>query len=175
MKTFTKRLLTHQTKQTQTTESVHMTTTSSAPCLLPTLDLPNVDYFRFLYVSSSSVKTPLSWQVDNLVFIPVFMTSRQFGIHSCLQCVFQSLVHGIFLEIIMLLSTCSKDSRYPTSRSRVTMELSPHPNDMRVRSLHMSVSWQVSIPIVKDDFLAVLLWFIVIQKFLWSKLRGYAT
>ncbi len=34
------------------------------------------------------------------------------------------------------------------------MELSPHPNDIRVRSLHMSVPWQVAIPIVKDDFLA---------------------
>ncbi len=41
-------------------------------------------------------------------------------------CVFQCLVHGIFLEIIMLFSSCSKDSLYPTSRSRATMELSPH-------------------------------------------------
>ncbi len=43
-------------------------------------------------------------------------------------------------------------STSPTSRSRVTMELSPHPNDIRVRSLHMSVSWKVTIPIVKDAF-----------------------
>eukprot|EP00001_Collodictyon_triciliatum_P061582 10950_6 len=35
VKTFTKRLLTNQTNQTQATESAHMTTTSSAPCLLP--------------------------------------------------------------------------------------------------------------------------------------------
>jgi hypothetical protein len=41
------------------------------------------------------------------------ITSRQFGIHSCLQCDFQRLVHGPFLEIIMLFSSCSKDSLYP--------------------------------------------------------------
>ena len=40
--------------------------------LSPTNLLPTVGYFRFLYVSSSSVKTPLSSQVVNLVFIPVF-------------------------------------------------------------------------------------------------------
>ncbi len=81
------------------------------------------------------------------------MTSRQFGIHSWLQCDFHRLVRGIFLEIIMLFSSCSKDSLYPTSRSRTTMELSPHPNDIWVRSLHKNVSWQFSIPIVKDVFL----------------------
>ncbi len=81
------------------------------------------------------------------------MTSRQFGIHSWLQCVFQRLAHGIFLEIIMLFSNCSKDSLYPDSRSRTTMVLSPHPNDIRVRALHMSLSWQVVIPLVQDDFL----------------------
>jgi hypothetical protein len=32
--------------------------------------------------------------------------------------------------------------------------LSPHPNDIRVRSLHMSVPWQLAIPTVKDAFLA---------------------
>jgi hypothetical protein len=53
----------------------------------------------------------------------------------------------------MLFSSFSKDSLYPASRSRATMELSPHPNDIRVRSLHMSVPWQVVIPIVKDAFL----------------------
>ncbi len=37
---------------------------------------------------------------DSFVF-----TSRQFGIHSCLQCVFHRLVHGPFLEIIMLFPT----------------------------------------------------------------------
>ncbi len=31
-----KRLHTNETNQTQTTESVHVTTTSSVPCLLPT-------------------------------------------------------------------------------------------------------------------------------------------
>jgi hypothetical protein len=82
------------------------------------------------------------------------ITSRLFGIHSCLQCAFQRLVHSSFLESIMLFSSCSKDSFYPASRSRATMELSPHPNDIWVRSLHMSVPWQVAFPIVKDAFLA---------------------
>jgi hypothetical protein len=31
-------------------------------------------------------------------------------------------------------------SFYPVSRSRATMELSPHPNDICLRSLHMNVS-----------------------------------
>ncbi len=61
------------------------------------------------------------------------ITSRQFGIHSCLQCVFHRLLHSVCLEIIMLFSSCNKDSLYPSSRSRATMELSPHPNDIRVR------------------------------------------
>jgi hypothetical protein len=43
------------------------------------------------------------------------------GIHSCLQCDFQSLVHSTFLESIMLFSSCSKDSLYPASRSRATI------------------------------------------------------
>ncbi len=54
----------------------------------------------------------------------------------------------------MLFSSFNKDSQYPSSRSRATMELSPHPNDIRVRSLHMSVPCQVVVPIVKDTFLA---------------------
>ncbi len=48
----------------------------------------------------------------------------QFGIHSCLQCDFQSLVNSVFLENIIVFSSCSKDKVYPTSRSRVTI-LSP--------------------------------------------------
>jgi hypothetical protein len=36
VKTFTKRSLTNETNQTQATDSPHRTTTSSAPCLLPT-------------------------------------------------------------------------------------------------------------------------------------------
>ncbi len=68
-------------------------------------------------------------------------------------CDFQCLVHSDVLEIIILFSIWSKDSLYPASRSRATMELSPHPNDIRVRSLHMSVSWQLVIPIVKDALL----------------------
>ena len=58
------------------------------------------------------------------------------------------------VEIIMLFSSWSKDSFYPSSRSSETMELSPHLNDIRVRSLNMSVSWYLVIPIVKvfDDW-----------------------
>lgn len=81
------------------------------------------------------------------------ITSRQFGIHSFLQSVFQCLVHSDFLESIMLFSICCKDSIYPSSRFRSTMELSPHPNDIRLRPVHMSVSWHLVIPIVKYVFL----------------------
>jgi hypothetical protein len=34
--------------------------------------------------------------------------------------------------------------------------MSPHPNDIRVRSIHMIVPWKLSMPIVKDAFLAEL-------------------
>ena len=51
--------------------------------LSPTDLLPTVDYFRFLYVSSSSVKTPLSSQVDNLVFIPTFNVKWGFPTILC--------------------------------------------------------------------------------------------
>ncbi len=34
------------------------------------------------------------------------------------------------------------------------MELSPHPNDIRARSLHVTVPWQLVILIVKDAYLA---------------------
>ena len=136
MKTFTKRLLTNQTNQTQATESAHMHPVSYQP---PT--------HRRLLVFPVCVF--IIDAEDSFV-----ITSRKFGIHSCLQCALQCLVHGPFLEIIMLFSSCSKDSLYPVSRSRATMELSPHPNDIWVRSLHMSVPWQVAIPIVKDAFLA---------------------
>jgi hypothetical protein len=74
----------------------------------------------------------------------------------------------------MLFSSCSKDSLYPASRSRETMELSPHANDIWVRSLHMSVSWQFSIPIVKDAFLAEVVWRIftcLLPKFLKDYLK----
>ncbi len=61
------------------------------------------------------------------------ITTWKFGIDWCLQCDFQGLVHSFFLENIILFSTCKKDSLYPASRSRVTMELSPHPNDISDR------------------------------------------
>ena len=88
-----------------------------------------VDYLRFLYVSSSGE--------DSFV-----ITSRQLRIDWCLQCAFQGLVHGPFLESIMLFSSWEEDSLYPASRCRATMELSPHPNDIRVRLVDMSVPWQ---------------------------------
>ncbi len=91
---------------------------------------------------------------DFIIESSFVITVRQFGIHSCLQCVFQRLVHSSVLESIILFSNYSKDSLYSASRSRVTMELSPHPNDIRVRSLHMSVSWQLVIPIVKGVLLS---------------------
>jgi hypothetical protein len=50
----------------------------------------------------------------------------------------------------MLFSSCKEDSLYPASRCRATMELSPHPNDIRVRLVDMSVPWQMPTPIVKD-------------------------
>ena len=40
------------------------------------------------------------------------ITSRQFGVGSCLQCAFQRLVHGPFLESIMLFSSWKQDSLY---------------------------------------------------------------
>jgi hypothetical protein len=53
------------------------------------------------------------------------MTSRQFGIHSWLQFTFHRLVHGIFLEIIILFSSC-----FPTSTSTMflILSLSPTPS-----------------------------------------------
>jgi hypothetical protein len=90
--------------------------------------------YENVYVSCMCLHHPDSFvisdssQVGNLVFIDVFN-----------QCPSQRLVHGPFLEIIMLFSSCSKESLNPSSRSRAVMELSPHPNDIRVRSLHMSV------------------------------------
>ena len=84
------------------------------------------------------------------------ITSLQFGIDCCLQCAFQGLVPSFFLESIMLFSGRKKDSLYPVSRFRTTMELSPHPNDIRVRLVDMSVPWKTPIPIVKDTFLTEL-------------------
>jgi hypothetical protein len=42
------------------------------------------------------------------------------------------------------------------SRFRATMQLSPHPNDIRVRLVDMSVPWQTPRPTVKDVFLTEL-------------------
>ena len=46
------------------------------------------------------------------------ITSRQLGVQTCLQSAFQCLIHCLFLEIVMLFSSCSKDSLYPSSRCR---------------------------------------------------------
>jgi hypothetical protein len=59
-----------------------------------------VRYLCFLYVSSLSVKTPLSSQVTNLVLI-------------ILQCSFQGLVPSFFLESIMLFSSWKKTDPHP--------------------------------------------------------------
>ena len=86
-----------------------------------------------------SAKTPLSSsQVGNLVLITVFN-------------VFSRVLSIVFsLVSIMLFSSWKKDSLYPASRCRASMELSPHPKDIRVRLVVMSVFLQTPIPIVKD-------------------------
>ncbi len=88
------------------------------------------------------------------------ITSRQRRIDWCLQCAFQGLVHGPFLESIILFSSWKEDSLYPASRCRATMGLSPHPKDIRVRLVDMSVPWQTTSPIVKDTFLTELVGFL---------------
>jgi hypothetical protein len=79
------------------------------------------------------VKTPLSSQVGDMVLI----------------------VHSFLLESIQFFSSWKKDSLYcdPASRCRATIELSPHPNDIRVRLVDMSVPCQTPTLIVKDAFL----------------------
>ncbi len=64
------------------------------------------------------------------------ITSRQRRIDWCLQCAFQGLVHGPLLESIMMFSSWEEDSLYPVSRCRATMQLSPHPNDIRTFGWH---------------------------------------
>ena len=67
---FTKRLLTNQTSQI---ESLSKTILQLAPSPPSSYQPPDtVDYLCFLYVSSSSVKTPLSSQVGNIVLIDAF-------------------------------------------------------------------------------------------------------
>ncbi len=57
----------------------------------PTNLLLTAAYLCFLYLSSSSVKTPLSSQLSNFV-----------GIDFWLQCAFQRFVYSVFLESITL-------------------------------------------------------------------------
>ena len=111
----------------------------------------------FLYVSSSSDKsgkTPLS--------------SSQVGIldycHESSNCFSGSCPrYNFFLESIILFCDWKKDSFYPTSRCtwRVVMELSPHPQDIRVHLVDMRVSWQIPILIVKELLSVRLIWFVL--------------
>ncbi len=71
----------------------------------------------------------------------------------------------------MLFSSSKKDSLYPASlRCRATMELSPHPNDVRVRLVDMSVPCQTPSPILKDAFLTELVIRHVRNRFLFHPL-----
>jgi hypothetical protein len=63
------------------------------------------------------------------------------------------IANSFLLESIQLFFRCKEDSLYPASRCRATMELSPHPNDIRVRLVDMSVPCQTPTLIVKDAFL----------------------
>ena len=104
-----------------------------------------VDDMCFLNVSSSSVNTPLSSQVGNVVLIDAF-----------------NVISRVLSMVLFLRASCCfpaetwEDSLYPSSRCRATMELSPHPNDIRVRLVDMSVPWQTPSPIVEDAFLTEL-------------------
>ena len=89
----------------------------SGPCLLPTSWHRRVLSFPVCVIIIGE---------DSFV-----ITCHQHGIDWYLQCVFQGLVYSFFLEIILLFSICKEDSLYPSSRSRATMELSPHPNDIQ--------------------------------------------
>jgi hypothetical protein len=91
------------------------------------------------------MKTPLSSQVGNLVLIDAF-----------------DVLSRVLYVVFFLRASCcfpaeKKNSLYPASRCRATMALSAHPqNDIRVSLVDMSVSWQTPMPIVKDDFLKIL-------------------
>jgi hypothetical protein len=52
------------------------------------------------------------------------------------------------------------------------MELSPHPNDIRVRLVDMSVPWQTTSPIVKDAFLTELVIREKKKHGSWANLKG---
>ncbi len=103
-----------------------------------------VDYLRFLYVSSSSVKTPLSSQVGNVVLIDVFnVLSRVL-----------SMV--LFLRASWCVPAEKKTRSIPppdTGQPWNCLHILTTPN---VRLVDMSVPWQTHIPIVKDDFLTEL-------------------
>ena len=95
------------------------------------------------YVSSLSVKTSLSSQVGNILLIDDLN-------------VFSRVLSIVFFLRVMLFSIRKENSHYPTSSCRTTMELSPHPNDIKIRLVDMNVSRQTPRPIVKDNFLTEL-------------------
>ncbi len=130
---------------------------------------------RFLFMSRACVRVSRFLCMSLFVFIfslciciaytslalcfthsPLPNHEHRYAHDCCLQCAFQGLVRSFFLESIMLFSSWKKDSPYPASRCRATMERSPHPNDIRVRFVDMSMPWHTCIPIVKDDFLTEL-------------------
>jgi hypothetical protein len=52
------------------------------------------------------------------------------------------LIDSFFLEnIILFPAELEKDSIYPVSRCRTTMELPPHPNDIKCHRKKGQVSW----------------------------------
>jgi hypothetical protein len=92
-----------------------------------------VEYLFFLYVSSSS-KTPLSSQVDNLVKTPLSSQVDNLVLIDIFNVVSRVLSIVFFLRTSSCFPPdCKTDSLYPDSRSRATMELSPHPKDISVR------------------------------------------
>ena len=169
---FAKRLITNQTIQTKReNEHPHRNasvtgtkhglyvqplgkTISQPPASPPVSYQPptTIGYLLFLYVSSSSVKNPLSSQGGNIVLIDDFnVISRVL-----------TRVPSFFSQGIMLFSNCKEDSLYPTTRYRTTMELSPHPNDADQGTFgwheRALITWQTPRPIVKMSSWLKLSW-----------------
>ncbi len=105
---FTKRLLTNQESRSETTEKVHITTSSFVPFLLPTFWHCRLLTFPVCVIIIGE---------DSLV-----ITSRQHRIDWFLQCVFQGLVHSTFLGSIMLFSSWKEDSLYQTNQIGILVD-----------------------------------------------------
>ncbi len=123
---------------------------------IPNLSLGIFPAITRSYLSFRTYSRRVSRQgvTDPFQVVKSAISSR--SIDWCLQFDFHGLVHSIFLESIILFSGWKEDSFYPVSRCRATMELSPHPNDIRVRLVDMSVPWQTPSPILTDVFLTEL-------------------